>query len=47
MKDCEDGKIDMIITKSVTRFARNTVDSIKAIRKLKLLGIGYTLKRNI
>ncbi|KAF5054341.1 hypothetical protein DSECCO2_389130 [anaerobic digester metagenome] len=39
MKDCEAGKIDMIITKSVTRFARNTVDSIEAIRKLKLLGI--------
>lgn len=48
MKDCEDGKIDMIITKSVTRFARNTVDSIKAIRKLKLLGIGvYFEKENI
>lgn len=48
MKDCEDGKIDLIITKSVTRFARNTVDSIKAIRKLKLLGIGvYFEKENI
>lgn len=39
MKDCEDGKIDMIITKSVTRFARNTVDSIQAIRRLKELGV--------
>lgn len=39
MIDCEAGKIDMIITKSVTRFARNTVGSIEAIRKLKLLGI--------
>ena len=48
IKDCEEGKIDMIITKSVTRFARNTVDSIKAIRKLKLLGIGvYFEKENI
>jgi len=48
MKDCKDGKIDMIITKSVTRFARNTVDSIKAIRKLKALGIGvYFEKENI
>ncbi len=45
MKDCEDGKIDMIITKSVTRFARNTVDSIKAIRKLKLLGIGVYFEK--
>jgi DNA invertase Pin-like site-specific DNA recombinase len=45
MKDCEAGKIDMIITKSVTRFARNTVDSIKAIRKLKLLGIGVYFEK--
>lgn len=48
IKDCEDGKIDMIITKSVTRFARNTVDSIKEIRKLKSLGIGiFFEKENI
>ncbi|OLS01940.1 recombinase family protein [Tissierella creatinophila] len=48
IKDCEAGKIDMIITKSVTRFARNTVDSIEVIRKLKLLGIGvYFEKENI
>lgn len=39
LKDCENGQIDMIITKSVTRFARNTVDSIQAIRRLKELGI--------
>lgn len=48
MRDCEVGKIDIIITKSVTRFARNTVDSIKAIRKLKLLGIAvFFEKENI
>ncbi|MDF3000987.1 MAG: site-specific recombinase, invertase Pin [Bacillota bacterium] len=48
MKDCEDGKNDMIITKSVTRFARNTVDSIQAIRKLKELGIAvFFEKENI
>ena len=48
IKDCEAGKIDMIITKSVTRFARNTVDSIKAIRKLKLLGVAvFCEKENI
>lgn len=45
MHDCEAGKIDLIITKSVTRFARNTVDSIKAIRKLKALGIGVFLEK--
>lgn len=48
MKDCEDGKIDMIITKSVTRFARNTIDSIQAIRRLKELGIAvFFEKENI
>ena len=48
MKDCEGGKINLIITKSVTRFARNTVDSIEAIRQLKALGIGvYFEKENI
>lgn len=45
MKDCEDGKIDMVITKSVTRFARNTVDSIQAIRRLKELGIGVYFEK--
>lgn len=48
IKDCEDGKIDMIITKSVTRFARNTVDSIQTVRKLKELGIAvFFEKENI
>ncbi len=45
IKDCETGKIDLIITKSVTRFARNTIDSIETIRKLKLLGIGVYFER--
>lgn len=33
--DCMAGKIDMIITKSISRFARNTVDALTNIRKLK------------
>ena len=33
--DALDGKIDLIVTKSVSRFARNTVDSLTAVRKLK------------
>ena len=33
--DALDGKIDLIITKSVSRFARNTVDSLTTVRKLK------------
>ena len=40
IQDCEKGKIDFILTKSVARFARNTVDSLKYIRKLKAMGIG-------
>ena len=33
--DCKVGKIDMIITKSISRFARNTLDCLKYIRQLK------------
>ena len=40
IKDCEKGKIDLILTKSVSRFARNTVDSLNYVRKLKSMGIG-------
>ncbi len=35
MKDCMDGKVDMIITKSVSRFARNLLDCIGWVRELK------------
>jgi len=37
IKDCEAGKIDLILTKSVSRFARNVVDCIKTSRELKQL----------
>ena len=37
IEDCEAGSIDMIITKSISRFARNTVDCLTTIRKLKAL----------
>lgn len=37
---CKQGKIDLILTKSVQRFARNTVDSLEHVRLLKSLGIG-------
>lgn len=39
VKDCEAGKIDMIITKSLSRFARNTQNSIFYIRLLRDMGI--------
>ncbi len=37
--DCENGKIDIILTKSISRFARNTVDLLETVRYLKTLGI--------
>lgn len=40
MRDCEKGKIDMILTKSISRFARNTVDSLSWVRKLRSMNIG-------
>lgn len=36
---CRQRKIDIILTKSLSRFARNTVDSLKYIRELRELGI--------
>ena len=48
IKDCEDGKIDMVVTKSISRFARNTQDCLQYSRKLKNLGIGiFFEKENI
>ena len=35
IEDCMDGKIDMIVTKSISRFARNTVDTLNHIRQLR------------
>lgn len=37
--DCEQGKIDVVLCKSISRFARNTVDLLKTVRHLKNLGI--------
>ena len=46
--DALDGKIDLIVTKSVSRFARNTVDSLTTIRQLKDKGVEvYFEKENI
>ncbi len=39
MKLCEKGKIDMVLTKSISRFSRNTLDCLGYIRKLKEKGI--------
>ncbi|XVG96573.1 recombinase family protein [Eubacteriales bacterium KG125] len=48
ISDALDGKVDLIVTKSVSRFARNTVDSLQTVRKLKENGIEvYFEKENI
>lgn len=48
IEDALDGRIDLIVTKSVSRFARNTVDCLSAIRMLKDKGIEvYFEKENI
>lgn len=39
MSDAEDGLFDMVVVKDISRFARNTVDLLQNIRKLKSLGI--------
>ena len=39
MQDCRKGKIDRILVKSISRFARNTKDCIAAVRELKELGV--------
>ena len=43
--DAMAGKIDRIITKSVSRFARNTVDTLTTVRKLKEKGVGVTFEK--
>ena len=43
--DCRKGEIDMIITKSISRFARNTLDCLNFVRELKELGIGVIFEK--
>ena len=43
--DCKAGKIDMIITKSISRFSRNTLDCLNFVRMLKELGIGVIFEK--
>lgn len=45
LEDCRDGKVDKIITKSVSRFARNTLDSVAALRELKSLGVSVLFEK--
>lgn len=48
IQDCRDGKIDLILTKSISRFSRNTVDCLKYTRELKGMNIAvFFEKENI
>ena len=48
LKDCRDGKIDRILCKSISRFARNTVTLLETVRELKALGVSvYFEEQNI
>ncbi|WP_282433311.1 recombinase family protein [Desulfosporosinus sp. FKA] len=45
VEDAENKKFDMIITKSISRFARNVQDCLETVRKLKLLGIAVQFEK--
>ena len=45
LQDCRDGKIDMVLVKSISRFARNTVTLLKAVREMKALGIDILFEK--
>lgn len=48
LKECRCGNIDIILTKSISRFARNTVDLLNTVRELKSFGIAvYFEEQNI
>ena len=47
IQDCMDGNIDMIITKSISRFARNTLDCLKYIRELKAVSYTHLIIDNL
>jgi len=45
LADCEAGKIDIVLTKSISRFARNTVDLLTIVRRLKEIGVEVRFER--
>ena len=46
IEDCMEGKIDMLITKSISRFARNTIDCLKYVRQLKEKNIAIVFEKD-
>ena len=45
MADCRKGKIDKIVVKSISRFARNTIDCIQTVRELGQLGVAVEFEK--
>lgn len=45
LEDCRAGKIDRVITKSVSRFSRNTKDCLESLRELKTLGVTVAFEK--
>jgi len=45
LRHCEEGKIDKILCKSISRFTRNTVDLLDTVRHLKEIGVGVVFEK--
>ncbi len=45
VQDAENNKFDLILTKSISRFARNTRDCLETVRKLKSIGVGIHFEK--
>jgi len=45
IKDCERGLIDLILTKSISRWGRNTVDNLNTVRQLRDMGVGVKFEK--
>ncbi len=45
IEDCRAGRIDIILTKSISRFARNTVDTLSTVRDLQRIGVSVIFEK--
>jgi len=45
IQDCRDGRVDVILTKSISRFARNTVDLLETVRELRKMNVEVYFER--
>lgn len=47
MEDCRNGKVDLVLTKSISRFARNTSDCLEMVRTLTGLGVNIVFEKEL